>query len=283
MARSGSNHAEGKDAIAEFVALHDRVYASRAARWKSSPLHRPMLLGQTAATVDRELRPFVVLDRDKIVARTLAVIDARYLRHWNERPRPRRQVRGPPRRGDATRRCWTPPANGSPSAPGAVRAAGAARHALRGRRVRLAAAEDPAPESGLLSRPVEGRGLRDRARLGRLPVAGPTPSWWQMGGRPQTARRAGFRLVPLRDVGGRRTARPDWSILNGDLRPPLGHLARSRTKMEAKFLTLFEGNGIGTLSDRVPRRGTGRACGCRARRTRRQPGRSGRTLELARG
>ena len=51
--------AEGKDAIAEFVALHDRVYGSRAVRWQSSPLHLPMLRGMTRATIDRELRPFV--------------------------------------------------------------------------------------------------------------------------------------------------------------------------------------------------------------------------------
>src|SRR5438094_544214 len=49
-------HAEDKDAIAEFVALHDRVYASRAVRWQNSPLHLPMLRGMTPATIDRELR-----------------------------------------------------------------------------------------------------------------------------------------------------------------------------------------------------------------------------------
>ena len=59
MASIRIEHAQDKDAIAEFVALHDRVYAARPARWHSSPLHEPMLLGQTPATVERELRPFV--------------------------------------------------------------------------------------------------------------------------------------------------------------------------------------------------------------------------------
>ena len=76
---------EGKDAIAEFVALHDRVYAARAARWRSSPLHLPMLLGQTPATAVRELRPFVARAGGEVVARVCAAVDLAYLRHWNER------------------------------------------------------------------------------------------------------------------------------------------------------------------------------------------------------
>src|SRR5436309_1301992 len=78
-------HAEGKDAIAEFVALHERVYASRAVRWHDSPLHQPMLLGQTPATLERELRPLVARESGEVVARVCAVVDQPYLRHWNER------------------------------------------------------------------------------------------------------------------------------------------------------------------------------------------------------
>ena len=76
---------EGKDAIAEFVALHDRVYASRAVRWESSPLHLPMLRGMTPATIDRELRPLVAREDGEVVARVCAVVDGPYLKHWNER------------------------------------------------------------------------------------------------------------------------------------------------------------------------------------------------------
>lgn len=76
---------EGDDAIAEFSALHDRVYTARAARWKSSPLHLPMLLGQTPVTAERELRPFVARAGGEVVARVCAAVDLPYLRHWNER------------------------------------------------------------------------------------------------------------------------------------------------------------------------------------------------------
>jgi len=77
--------AEGPDALAEFVALHDRVYASREARWSASPLHLPMLLGQTPITKERELHPLVAREGGEVVARACAAVDRPYLRHWNER------------------------------------------------------------------------------------------------------------------------------------------------------------------------------------------------------
>src|SRR5258705_3409901 len=78
-------HAQSKDAMAEFVALHDGVYASRAVRWKTSPLHLPMLRGMTPATIDRELRPFVAREGGEVFARVGAVVAGPYLKHWNER------------------------------------------------------------------------------------------------------------------------------------------------------------------------------------------------------
>jgi GNAT superfamily N-acetyltransferase len=76
---------EGEDALAEFVALHDRVYAARPARWHGSPLHLPMLLGQTPITKERELVPFAAREGGELVARACAAVDHPYLRHWNER------------------------------------------------------------------------------------------------------------------------------------------------------------------------------------------------------
>lgn len=76
---------EGEDALAEFVALHDRVYAERSARWLASPLHLPMLLGQTPITKERELMPFAAREGGELVARACAAVDHPYLAHWNER------------------------------------------------------------------------------------------------------------------------------------------------------------------------------------------------------
>jgi GNAT superfamily N-acetyltransferase len=76
--------AEGPDALAEFVALHDRVYATRPAHWHASPLHLPMLLGQTPITRERELAPFVTREGGEVVARACAAVDQPYLRHWQD-------------------------------------------------------------------------------------------------------------------------------------------------------------------------------------------------------
>jgi GNAT superfamily N-acetyltransferase len=75
----------GEDALAEFVALHDRVYAARPARWPGSPLHLPTLLGQTPITKGRELQPFVARAGGEVVARVCAAVDGPYLAHWNDR------------------------------------------------------------------------------------------------------------------------------------------------------------------------------------------------------
>jgi GNAT superfamily N-acetyltransferase len=85
MARILVERPEGEDALAEFVALHDRVYAARPARWHASPLHLPMLLGQTPITKERELMPFVARESGEVVARACAAVDHPYLRHWNDR------------------------------------------------------------------------------------------------------------------------------------------------------------------------------------------------------
>ncbi len=95
---------EGADALAEFVALHDRVYASRPARWHASPLHLPMLLGQTPVTVERELQPFAAREGGDLVARVTACVDAPYVRHWNERLGHLLMVEALPGARDAVRR-----------------------------------------------------------------------------------------------------------------------------------------------------------------------------------
>jgi len=84
MARIRIEPVEGADAIGEFVALHDRVYAARPARWQVSPLQLPMLLGQTPITQERELQPFVAREGGEVVARACAAIDRPYLAHWND-------------------------------------------------------------------------------------------------------------------------------------------------------------------------------------------------------
>ncbi len=75
-----------KNAFAEFSQFRDRVYASRPVRWPT-PLHLEMAVmsGTSPFNEERTVRPFLVREGGRIFARVLAVMDARYNRHWNER------------------------------------------------------------------------------------------------------------------------------------------------------------------------------------------------------
>jgi hypothetical protein len=77
---------EGKDALSEFVLLRDRVYEHRSIRWPANLANGlALLMRETAGGEDRTFRPIVVRDGADVVARTVAVLDTRYNRHWNER------------------------------------------------------------------------------------------------------------------------------------------------------------------------------------------------------
>lgn len=74
-----------KDAFAEFSRFRDRVYASRPARWPTPvPLEVGIMSGESPFNEDRKIRPFLVREGGRILARVLAVMDIRYNRHWNE-------------------------------------------------------------------------------------------------------------------------------------------------------------------------------------------------------
>src|SRR5438094_132029 len=76
----------GTAPLTEFVLFHDRVYASRPARWSAFlPLDLPILAGESPFVEGRRVRPFVARAGGEIVARAAAVVDSRYNRHWRER------------------------------------------------------------------------------------------------------------------------------------------------------------------------------------------------------
>ncbi len=77
---------QGTDALKEFVLFHDRVYDSRRARWPAAlDLQLPILTGDSPFAHDRQIRPLLAREDGAIVARAAAVVDQRYMRHWNER------------------------------------------------------------------------------------------------------------------------------------------------------------------------------------------------------
>jgi GNAT superfamily N-acetyltransferase len=77
---------EGSDALTEFVLFQDQVYQYRDARWPALvPFLLPMLTGEGPWVPGRTIRPFWVRDGGDIMARAIAVVDENYNRHWRQR------------------------------------------------------------------------------------------------------------------------------------------------------------------------------------------------------
>jgi GNAT superfamily N-acetyltransferase len=77
--------ASGEDAITELVTFADRVYEYRSARWAAFvPFQVPILTGDSPFSEGREFHPLVARRSGEILARAVAVVDQRYIDHWNE-------------------------------------------------------------------------------------------------------------------------------------------------------------------------------------------------------
>ncbi|HXG22324.1 MAG TPA: hypothetical protein VNN62_25050 [Methylomirabilota bacterium] len=76
---------QGTVAFTEFLQFREQVYARRDAYWPSSlRFEMQVLNGSTPFNEGRTLRPFLVRDGARMLARVLAVIDSRYQQHWGE-------------------------------------------------------------------------------------------------------------------------------------------------------------------------------------------------------
>lgn len=77
---------QGVEALTEFVRFHDQVYEYRGARWPAAvEFQVPVLTGESPFAQGRKLRPFLARTAGRIVARAVAVVDERYNRYWQER------------------------------------------------------------------------------------------------------------------------------------------------------------------------------------------------------
>ena len=75
----------GTEQLLEFILFRDRVYERRRARWPTFlPLELPTLMGQSPFAEGRTFRPLVARERDDIVARGAALVDRRYLDRWDD-------------------------------------------------------------------------------------------------------------------------------------------------------------------------------------------------------
>ena len=76
---------EGEEALTELILFRDRVYEGRAARWPTlTPLELPPLMGEGPFAEGRTYRPLVAREDGEIVARAAALVDQRYLDLWDE-------------------------------------------------------------------------------------------------------------------------------------------------------------------------------------------------------
>lgn len=77
--------AETDDQLTEFLTFQDRINRENETWWAAIvPMNLPMLQGEGPAASGRSFLPLVARRGGEIVARALAVVDQRYLDHWNE-------------------------------------------------------------------------------------------------------------------------------------------------------------------------------------------------------
>jgi GNAT superfamily N-acetyltransferase len=232
-------------AIDEFVRFHDHVYAGRGVFWPAFlALEGPFVGGTGPVAAGRRVRPFVVRDRGEIVARTLAVIDTRYQRHWNERLGHVVKFEALPGSRDAVRALMDAACDWLRSEGAVASRAGMGPldmpfaideyHALPPSILRF----NPAYYHALLKDAgfETERGFVDY----RIAVRPELVARWE--GAVTAATRAGFRLVPLRAVAAADRARLTASIFNETFAAHWG-ISPVTEEEQATYLTLFEATG----------------------------------------
>ena len=71
--------------FAEFCAFADQVNAARSVYWPAMPdMQLPLLKGEGPAAEGRSVLPLVAREHGAIAARVAAVVDERYIKHWQE-------------------------------------------------------------------------------------------------------------------------------------------------------------------------------------------------------
>jgi GNAT superfamily N-acetyltransferase len=77
--------ATGPDALTEFLTFQDRINSEHETWWAAIvPMSLPMLQGEGPSASGRRFLPLVARRNGEVVARVLAVVDQRYIEHWNE-------------------------------------------------------------------------------------------------------------------------------------------------------------------------------------------------------
>ena len=79
------DEARGDEQLKEFCLFADQVNANRPAYWPAIPdMQLPLLNGEGPVAVGRLVLPLVARSAGRIVARAAAIVDQRYIDHWDE-------------------------------------------------------------------------------------------------------------------------------------------------------------------------------------------------------
>jgi RimJ/RimL family protein N-acetyltransferase len=236
---------DGTAAIEEFVRFHDRVYADRGAFWPAFlALEAPFVGGAGPVAADRHVRPFVARDGGEILARVLAVVDARYQRHWNERLGHVVKFEALPGTRDAVRAVMDAACEWL-----AAQGADAARCGMGPLDMPFVIDEYTAlPPSILRFNPSYYHGLLKDAGFEtergfvdyRIAVRPELVSRWERA--VDAAERAGVRLVPLRDVAPEDRAALTARVFNETFSAHWG-MSPVTEDEQAAYLALFEATG----------------------------------------
>ena len=242
---------EGTDAIEEFLRFHDRVYAERGAFWPAFPaLEAPFVAGTGPVAEGRRRRPFVAREGGAIVARVLAVLDSRYNQHWGERLGHVVKFEALPGTREAVRALMDAACEWL-----AAQGAEAARCGMGPLDMPFVIDDYTSlPPSILRFNPPYYHSLLKDAGFEtergyvdyRIAVRPELVARWESA--VTAAQRAGFRLVPLREVAPERRAALTASIFNETFSAHWG-VSMVTEAEQATYLGLFE--AVGALDSSV--------------------------------
>jgi hypothetical protein len=223
-----------KDALNDFIRLHEQVYSARSAYWQpATRFEMAVLCGESAFNEGRTVRPFVARERGRVVARILAVVDTRYQRHWQERLGHLCWFEALPEKRDAVKVLVLEACDWLHSQ-GAV--AARAGHGMLDFPFVIDAYETLPPNVLRLNPPYYHSLLKDAGFASekgfvdyKIEVRPELLGRWA--DMLEAARRGGYAIVPLRDVPEQRRVQDFVSTFNDTFKAHWGWTPYSRTEM----------------------------------------------------
>jgi GNAT superfamily N-acetyltransferase len=243
-------HPNERAGLTDLVTFHDDVYRSRGAWWGAFvPFQLPVLTGESPFVAGRRFHPLRVRDGRHTLARVVAVIDERYQRHWGEEIGHLVMFEALPDTREAVRLLMDAACEwlAGHGATAARAGSGVLEFPF------VIDAYDALPPSWLRQNPAYYHGLLKDAGFEtekgfvdyRVRVRPELVARWESA--VEAARRAGYELVPLRELSASRRAREFTTLWNESFARHWGFTPFSEDEM-ALLLETFAPLGMLDLS-----------------------------------